>query len=150
MLVLMLGGHALGARAVKWGVSALEAGFDSPSLRLLAGLDGEGVVTTSDARPLLDAALGEIGVSTSTLEEAGRLYVREISWSIVRGEVAPRAGADLVHERVVGPLGHPHDLMPWCYVWEGNASDCSRQLGEHEQDAEITTLARRWVQAQGG
>lgn len=147
VLVLLLGEQPFGSSAVEWATSALAAGFDSPALRSLAGLDLEQVVQSSEAKPLVEAALRQIGVPELTFEEAARRYLREVALGVVSGQLAPRLAANLVHSRVVGPLQHPKDLMAWCYVWEGNTADCSRPLEAGEEDAEIMSVARRFAQA---
>jgi hypothetical protein len=147
VLVLLLGEQPLGASAVEWATSALAEGFDSPALRSLAGLDLEQVARTAEAKPLVEAALRQIGVSDLSFEEAARRYLREVALAVVHGQLEPRLAADLVHSRVVSPLHHPKDLMAWCYVWEGNAADCSRQLEPAEEDAEIMSVARHFAQA---
>lgn len=143
VLVLLQGDQLLSTTAIAWATTALVAGFDSPSLRTLAGLDLEGQVNAADATPLVEAALSQLGIARPSFEEAARQYLREVAKAIVCGDLAPRPAAELVHRRVVSPLNHPEDLMPWCYVWEGNASDCSRSLKPHEEDAEIIKVARQ-------
>jgi hypothetical protein len=145
VLVLLQSGQPIGQRAVDWAVSALEAGFDCHSIRLLAGLDMSGQPTSFEAIPLFDAALLELGIQKPSFDEAARLYVREIADATLAGRLAPRHAADLIHRRVIGPLDHPEDLMPWCYVWEGNSADCTRSLEDHEWDNEIMKVAREFA-----
>src|SRR5690349_19929712 len=96
ILVLLLGNKSLGTEAVKWGTSALTAGFDAPALRILAGLDLEGSVTTAEVKPLLEAALAQLEIPTFSFEEIARRYLREVAAAIVRGDVEPCLGTDLV------------------------------------------------------
>jgi hypothetical protein len=144
MWILLFRDEPFGNRAAEWATAALTAGFDSPALRTLAGLDVEGQVHSADARPLLQAALLELGAPPPVFEEAARQYLRDVASAVVSTELAPQLAADLVHRRVVDPLNHPEDLMPWCYVWEGNAADCSRQLEPEEFDAEIVKVAEQF------
>lgn len=127
---------------VNWAVDALVAGFDTPSLRVLAGLDLDGEPLRADVYPAFAASLSELGIRLPDASVTGRLYVRHVAQAIVAGAIAPRDGAELIHARVVSPLEHPPDLMPWCYVWEGNSIDCTL-LGDNEIDEEIIRLAKK-------
>jgi len=146
LIVLLHAGCPIGQTAVDWAVAALEAGFDCKPLRILAGLDVGGQPTSYEASPLITASLDELGIHQPDFEASARLYVREVARATLAGELEPRRAADLVHRRVVGPLGHPHDLMAWCYVWEGNAADCSRSLEEDELNEEILSVAARFCE----
>ena len=129
------------ATEVEWAVTALTEGFDSPSLRILAGADLDGSPSPFETSPLFRAALTELGILLPELEVLARLYVREVARQVVGGTLEPRTAADLVHRRVVTPLEHPTDLMSWCYVWKGNSVDCSRPLDDEELEHEIHRLA---------
>jgi hypothetical protein len=143
LLLLLESDQPIGKKAVAWAVAALVAGNDCPSMRILAGLDlgGHGEPTSFEAAPYVRAALEELEVGQPDLDVVARLYVREVAQAALAGELAPRDAAELVHRLVVTPLNHPDDLMAWCYVWEGNAADCSRPLEEHEMDEEILKVA---------
>jgi len=129
VLVLLETGKGLGRIAADWAVSALVAGYDSPSIRVLAGMDMAGQPSSSEVTPILEGALRELGVQRPSFNEAARLYVREVATATLAGQLAPQQAAELIHCRVITPLEHPKDLMPWCYVWEGNSADCTRALG---------------------
>lgn len=147
VVVLMLADQPVGTTAVEWATSALESGFDTPALRTLAGRDLADSPVSAEVRPLVATALGELGFPTTTFDEAARLYLREIASAVLSGRLAPRQAADLAHERIINPLRHPKDLMPWCYVWEGNAADGSHPLEPHEEEVEIRKVAAQFLRA---
>jgi hypothetical protein len=67
-----------------WATDALLAGYDSPSLRQLAGTD---VVDHQEIRDLFQDSLRELGVSLPSPSEAGLSKAKEIADEIVRGVV---------------------------------------------------------------
>jgi len=102
---------------VKWAIAALENGFDSPNLRILAGLPSP--AWRSDAEPYLFRALEELQIAIPNRDEVFREYAKEIARKIVNAEISPKEGAELIESRVVSPLNHPEDLIAWCYLSEG-------------------------------
>jgi hypothetical protein len=147
LLVLRDNCEPLGKNAVHWAVDALTDGHDVPSIRILAGLDMDGWPNSFEAEGLVDSAIRELGVPETDRATRARAYVREVATAIVAGEVTPKEGAALIHRRVIGPLNHPADLQPWCYLWEGNAADCSRALEDEESDRAIVEYATVFLAA---
>jgi hypothetical protein len=141
LLVLRDNGEPLGRNAVQWAVDALADGHDAPSIRILAGLDLTGWPNSFEAEALVEAALRELGVPETDRVSRALAYVREVAAAIVAGEIAPQEGANLIHRRVISPLKHPANLQAWCYLWEGNAADCSRALEDAEIDRAIVDYA---------
>lgn len=133
-------GQPIGSAAVAWAVAALELEHDTPSLRILAGLDLFGEPSSTDASRLFAAALAELGIELPEHPVLARLYVRDIARAVLDGEIAPRDAADRIHELVITPLEHPPDLQSWCHVWEGNSADLSQLLEGEALDAEIRRL----------
>jgi len=138
-------GERVGQSAVNWAVSALGEGYDSPSLRVLAGLDVDNQATTEEALQLVDATFQELGLKRPDLDTTARWYVCEVATAVVAGGLPPREAANKIHRLVMTPMDHPKDLMAWCYVWEGNAADCSRPLDESEWDREILKVAMQYA-----
>ena len=62
--------------ACRWALSALEAGFDTPSLRILAGMFFDPLPGFFEVRPYLDGALRELNISVSSRDEVLREYAR--------------------------------------------------------------------------
>jgi hypothetical protein len=109
---------ATGDDAVKWAIDALVDGFDSPSLRQLAGLNSP--TAWFEAMPLFERTLNELQLEIPrSKNEILRLYLRSVAESIVTGVRSPSVALEVIHREVLGPLNHPLDLMPWCYLWEG-------------------------------
>jgi hypothetical protein len=147
LLLLRDTGEPFGKRAVQWATDALSDGHDVPSIRLLAGLDLEGLPSSPDAGALLEAALRELQLPETDLPARALEYLRDVAAAIVAREIAPQEGANEIHRLVIGPLGHPADLQGWCYLWEGNAADCSRVLEEAEIDQAIVDYATAFLAA---
>jgi hypothetical protein len=147
LLVLRDNGEPLGKCAVQWAVDALADGCDVPSIRILAGLDLDGWPNSFEAETLFNSALRELGVPETDRKSRALEYVREVAVAIVAGEIAPQEGANLIHRRAISPLNHPADLQAWCYLWEGNAADCSRSLEDSEIDQAIVDYATTFSRA---
>jgi len=126
---------------VQWAVNALEAEFDTPSIRTLAGLDLCGEPVRAETVPAFESSLLELEIELPDPDTTARLYMLEVAAAIVMRSIAPQVGAELIHSRVVSPLEHPPDLQPWCFVWEGNSADCSSVLEGEALDAEIFKVA---------
>ena len=113
---------------------ALTAGWDTPSLRELAGTVG---ADDRETRELFTQALDELGRSLPTEPEASARLVRRWSRAIVDGTVAPHMGA-----RGIAGLGPDHDDYStfamledeWVGRWAGRSRD--------EIDREIVAEAR--------
>lgn len=74
-----------------------------------------------EAEPIFWRSLEELGTPQERSPEILlRRYARELAGQILSGRLTVKQGLGLIHRRVVGPLEHPWDLMPWCYLWEGN------------------------------
>jgi hypothetical protein len=73
---------------------ALEEGYDSPSLRTLAGL----VEDTSEARSMFDRCLEELNITKPDTLRAVMRLVRETARGIVQAEVEPCQGAQAIWE----------------------------------------------------
>ena len=141
LLVLRDNREPLGKDAVRWAVDALADGYDVPSIRTLAGLDLDGWPDSGEAEALVEAALRELGVGDTDRHSRALEYLREVAAAIVAGDIAPQEGANLIHRRVISPLNHPVDLQAWCFLWEGNAADCSTSLEDSEIDQAIVDYA---------
>ena len=128
---------------VHWATSALVAGEDTSALAILAGLPGDSPVF--EAYPWLLKALAELSITMPLAAELRRAYVGAVSRAMLGGLIAPRVALNLVHTHAVGPLGHPPDLKPWCYVWEGLGPDDFRDLDAVQTDEEARSLAREWA-----
>ena len=106
--------------AGRWAVSALEAGFDTPSLRILAGTSLDRGASFFEVRPHLDGALRELDVpARADRGEILRAYARVLAEELLAGLRPVDATLELMHDTVVSPLNHAEDLMGWCYLRDG-------------------------------
>jgi len=142
-------GTSTGDDFVAWAEHALGEGFDSPALRQLAGSEGR---SRSDARPLFDRAVGELGLPLPATDEAlRRAYLDVLAGDISSGARRPSDALEVIHREVLGPLNHPEDLMAWCFAWEGlDPARGFASLSEAERDDAARELARRTVNKGGG
>ena len=137
LLVKIANHTATGGDLAAWATTALTEDFDSPSLRRLAALDaGAGHF---EAMPLFERALAELALGLPASPEAlRREYLRVIAWEIGSGARPAADALELIHSEVLGPLRHPEDLMPWCYLWEGLDPTTFAEL----DDEAVAQLAR--------
>ena len=102
-------------------VGALEAGFDSPALRQLAGeLDP----TWADSGPLFDRILLDLGITPLPRPEAADALARHYASQIVSGAVTPYEGASR--------------------IWWDVANECSDDPERWEQYSVFVGLGSEW------
>ena len=99
-----------------WATDALQTGYDSPSLRQLAGTD---VDDHQEIRDLFQESLRELGVSLPSPSEAGLSKAKEIADEIVRGVVTPYVGARTIWTSIYTRFPDLRELRPFV----GYASD---------------------------
>ena len=99
---------------VAWATTALVEGWDSPALRILAGLDVGQIPRIWETAPYLERALTELSIPLSSADQVVREYVDEIASLILAGAVEPQVAVKEIHTIAVSPLEHPRDLQPWC------------------------------------
>jgi hypothetical protein len=143
LLVSRLDGRATAAQLVDWATHALETGVETESLVRLAGMPCDSSIY--DATPLLDRCLTELDIEVPNTETLRRAYVGMISRAFLAGKVKTGDALERVHQRAVGPLGHPPDLTRWCLLWEGLQPDDYRSLDDDEVEAEVRRLASAWA-----
>jgi hypothetical protein len=106
--------------------AALAEGLDGPSLRNLAGLLGLPWTEIQWQAPdLLDGVSAEVGVPKRTQGEALEVIVQTEAKRIVRGEVAPEAGAKRVYELFLRDTARTEWLSVGRFAeeWDDDASD---------------------------
>ena len=130
-----------GGDASSWAQDALEEGLDSFSLRVLAGLGPE--ASSFEASPFLRDALRELGIVPPEGEALLRSYASAVAQDLHEGHITADVAASRIHTTVIGPLNHPPDLMPLCYLWEGNSPDLSRSVEGAERDSLILIETKR-------
>ena len=135
--------------ACQWALAALEAGFDTPSLRILAGLSFDPHPALSDVRPCLDTALEELGLPVHpSRDEILRAYARVLAEELLAGTRPVEATLDVIHGSVVAPLNHAEDLMGWCFLWERLTPDSFDSVTGSELERATRDFAARWLAGQ--
>jgi hypothetical protein len=139
-----------GPDACRWALSALEAGFDTPSLRILAGMSFGPEPGFFEVRPYLDAALSELNLRLNpSRDEVLREYARVLAEELLAGVRPVEATLEVIHRTVVSPLNHAEDLKGWCYLWEGLAPDGSfGAVSGSELERATREFAARWLAGQ--
>lgn len=66
---------------VEWAVAALCESLDSPTLRILAGLDGE--LNGFEVRDYMEKALKELGVDLLSGADAASVYARDLAREVI-------------------------------------------------------------------
>jgi hypothetical protein len=133
---------------VDWAVNALMAGLAAPSLNILAGLDCGEEPSIWDAREYFNRCMRELGLEIpDNVALLLRVYLLELVSQIASGEADPCEALDSIHRNIIYPLDHPRDLMPWCYLWEGNTPDgFPAEYSEDEYPEVITAYAKSWME----
>jgi hypothetical protein len=144
LLVQQLDSTLSAATMVDWATSALCEDLDTPALVILAGLPRAS--SRFEAEPWLASALAELGVEPPPPDVLRRAYVGVVSRAVLAGTTTIAHALDLIHSRAVSPLGHPSDLQPWCFVWEGLAPSDYHSLDAVGIEHEARTLASVWSQ----
>lgn len=120
---------------------ALLEGFDTPTLRLLAGSEGE------EPRRLVDMfqrSMAEVGLDQLNQADAARRYAAFVSRQIVEGRVPPVEGARRIIAaiRSMDDARSFHDLDPFIYA----ESDYDSRQGDRELLVQmIREEASRWA-----
>jgi hypothetical protein len=144
LLAKALRGDPNGQELVEWATAALAAGHDSPALVILAGLDLDAPARLSEAVPIFRAALEQLRIPVPSGQEAIlRAHLQELARQISTGALSSREGVARIEREVVSPLGHPADLMRWCYLDSDLHPDTFDDLTGGQWDAYVLTLAEK-------
>jgi hypothetical protein len=136
--------HATASEMVQWATAAMVAGWDTPALRVLAGLDVGQLPSIWETAPYFDRALVELGTQEAELALLAREYVAEIAHAIVEARIGPREAVEMIHGSVVSPLDHPSDLQGWCDLNDGLDPRTRAPIGDQGVDARILVFAQEW------
>lgn len=122
---------------------ALGAGFDSDSMRMLAGLTN---AQESEAEQLFEKSLRELGRPVLSQDGALRIYIRFISQEIINGDLSPEEGArDIWRTLIKCNVPGFHEGDPFIYA----ASEMQERPEDHEFFRQaIVDEARRWLMVQ--
>ncbi|KAA3611947.1 MAG: hypothetical protein DWQ01_07645 [Planctomycetota bacterium] len=108
----------------KIGVQALEHGWDSPSLRILAGLYQS---EAEEAKRMFTRALSELGITIPTKRNAALNLAKETAKNILAGMTEAYPGAKEIWNLTLSALDEDlHELDPFVYAaseWEDRPED---------------------------
>jgi hypothetical protein len=96
-------GQIPNSKVPETALDLLEAGYDSPTLRQIAGIDDKSAI---DLGTLFEIALKELGRSELSRDQAAKYLAAEICQEIVTGQLTPYEGARKI----------------WWEIWENQRS----------------------------
>ena len=110
----LLAKHVLGLLPVEAlpgiALDAIQAGYDSPSLRQLAGASE---YDTEEAHRLFGKAIQELGLPIPQAPEGGLTLARDIAREVVSGAIAPYEGAKRIWDQIYTRLPELKQLKPF-------------------------------------
>ena len=101
-------GRSVTDDAIRWAVLALEAGFDSPNVLMLAA--SERPANWFETERYFRVALAEVGVPWPDRDAALRAAALDMAAAIVRGEAEPKRTVQRISRFAVA-LDYPSDMM---------------------------------------
>jgi hypothetical protein len=105
----------LASEYVEWAISMLEQDFDSPSLRILAGLDGSSLFEADD---YFRRVLRELHISEPDFDTSVRAYACELCTRIISGTLDPKSGVRQLYKTCLA-TNYANDFMVWLYLDDG-------------------------------
>ena len=102
----------LASEYAEWAISMLERDLDSPSLRILAGLDGSSLFEADD---YFCRVLRELHIPEPDFETSIRAYACELATRLVAGTLDPENGVRQLY-RLCLAADYAKDFMVWLYL----------------------------------
>jgi hypothetical protein len=103
---------------IAWAIAALIADYDSPSLRILAGLTP--LNDDHEVREFFAKALHELGIPQRSPEDCIRVYAYEVCRLIVADAIAPQVGHQILYgiwlQTSHSDAFSTHDYDIWLYL----------------------------------
>ncbi|QSQ21324.1 hypothetical protein JY651_40080 [Pyxidicoccus parkwayensis] len=132
-------GGATGAELSDAAVRAMEDGFDSLALRMLAGLTGE--TSPWEVESLIQRMLRELGLSMPDHSSMVRMMARPMARAFLKGHIAPGDFADHLYalsQKDVHAGHHPWCLLQdeWMLASDGTASTLAEATAALREEAE--------------
>jgi hypothetical protein len=106
---------------VDWAITCLEEGFDSKSLRLLAGMSKTHSIK-ADFKDLFRHSLSELNWNYLDKKESLFNHAKEIAKQILADEIESVEAVDKIHEICVH-LDYPNELEIWNLLYDGHSND---------------------------
>jgi lipoprotein-releasing system ATP-binding protein len=136
-------GRAKDEDFIAWAGKALEAGLDTKSLRILAGLNLPR--ERDEIEPYFRKAVAELELKWPSWEEATYSHLREIAEAILSRQITPSEGCSTIY-CLSADLGHPQALRNWIYLDDQLSLTDYRNLTEAELEAEVQREAESIIQ----
>ena len=138
-------GQASETDFVTWADKALEVGYDSRSLRVLAGLLLP--LEQSEVRKYFEQAVKELGWEWPLIEEAIYFSLTEIAGGILQGSIAPDDGCRAIYQ-IDLELGRLESLREWIFLDDVQISDPDdyEYMTEAEFNDRVKAEAKRLLQ----
>ncbi len=99
----------------EWAISLLEKDFDSPSLRILAGYDGDSVF---EADEHFRRVLRELHIPEPDFDASARAYACELCDRILAGTLNLRDGVRELY-KICFATNYADDFRIWLYLRQG-------------------------------
>jgi hypothetical protein len=132
-------------------VDALVNGYDSPSLRMLAGLDlADEPPTDSEMDDYITRCFDEVGCPPPTRDECLARYVLLVAEDITSGALSPKEGAQELRETYLGALCIGAMVDAELAHWTDLAERASWPYLHPEAPAEVLKEARSLVPRSAG
>ncbi len=122
-------------------VDALEAGFDTPSLRRLAG---ELRPILSETGPLFEETLDELGVAIPDESTAALIVAKSYAAHIIDGTISAYEGARQIWRLELAVEGLTLELGPFVY-WASEWQEANGPAEREQCEAGIRVAAREFV-----
>jgi hypothetical protein len=134
--------------AVEWATELLERGFDTPNLRVLAGLSPD--PDSADVERHLQLALEELACDRWTENQARTAYALVTAQRIVAGDVEPVEGCRAIYSSVARPFQYPTELSAWVHLDDGRLPESPySEMGDAELAARIVGEAKLLIEYLG-
>ncbi len=134
--------------AVEWATELLELGFDTPNLRILAGLDPK--PDSADVERHLQLVLEELACDGWTETQTRAAYALVMAKRIVAGDVPPVDGCRAIYSSVARPFQYPTELSAWVHLDDGRLPESPyTELRDAELAASILSEAASLIDLMG-
>jgi len=132
-------GELPGEDAIAWAASALADGIDTPTVRILAGLNPD--LDRADIASYFGRALHELELD-GKYQDPAKAYAVELAQRIVDGTIDPIVACKEIYDVVYVPFGLPGHLAYWSCLAGGHSPDAGGELSPDDLRERILEEAR--------
>lgn len=126
-------------QAIDWAVLALEAGYDTPHLCMLASF--EKPANWFEVKRYFRAALEETGVPILPADALLRQRMVDIAQDIVEQAVSPWEGCRMMCDLIFAS-DYPRPMQAWMFIYDGVDPETYRMLKDHQINDAVMKEAR--------